>query len=81
MDPAAFHQVLSDALLNISARRTENNFPETYDSMKHHTLAVKLVNECISDLNSATSDGLIGALIGFACYHVSNFYSVEGTRS
>jgi hypothetical protein len=44
--------------------------------MKHHTLAVKLVNERISDLNFATSNGLIGALIGFACYHVRKFYSV-----
>jgi hypothetical protein len=45
MDPAAFHQVLSNALLNISGRRTENNFPETCDSRRHHALAVTLINE------------------------------------
>jgi hypothetical protein len=77
MDPAAFHQVLSNALLNISCRRTGNNFPETYDSIKHHSLTVKLFNERIPDFKSATLDGFIGAIIGFACYHVS-YTSVLG---
>jgi hypothetical protein len=45
VDPAAFHQVLSNALLNMSSRRAENNTRETNDCIKHHALAVKLVNE------------------------------------
>lgn len=71
MDPAAFHQVLSNAMMNLALRRARANGSETYDSMKHHALAVRLVNQRIRDRTSATSDGFIGALVGFACYHVS----------
>jgi len=73
MDPAAFHQVLSNALLNISCRRSENS-PETNDCIKHHALAVKSVNERITDPNFTISDGFIGAIIGFACYYVLMLY-------
>jgi hypothetical protein len=72
MDPAAFHQVLSNALLNISCRRTEGPSQETNECIRHHALAVKSVNERISDHNFAHSDGFIGAIIGFACYYVGN---------
>ncbi|KAE9372193.1 hypothetical protein N431DRAFT_375200 [Stipitochalara longipes BDJ] len=75
MDPAAFHQVLSNALLNISCRRTETS-PETNDCIKHHALAVKSVNERITDPNFTISDGFIGAIIGFACY-----YSYTGNQA
>src|SRR6187402_3359263 len=71
--PAAFHQALSNALLNIACRRTTRDPSEYYDSMRHHAQAVQLVNEGMSDLSSATSDEFIGAVIGFACYQVSPF--------
>lgn len=72
MDPAAFHQVLSNALLNISCRQTEGPSRETNDCIRHHSLAVKSVNERITDPNFAASDGFIGAIIGIACYYVGN---------
>jgi len=75
MDPAAFHQVLSNALLNISCRRADIS-PETNDCMKHHALAVKSVNERITDPKLSISDGFIGAIIGFACYYVRNAYYI-----
>jgi hypothetical protein len=77
LDPAAFHQVLSNALLNITSRCAENNTRETNDCIKHHALAVKLVNERISDKQFAISDGFIGAIIGFACYYVGNIKKLE----
>ncbi len=79
MDPAAFHQVLSNALLNITSRRAENNTRETNDCVKHHALAVKLVNDRITNKHFAISDEFIGAVIGFACYYVGNVKRLEGS--
>lgn len=62
MDEAAFHQVLSNALLNISCRRTTGAQMETYDAMRHHALAILSINERIHDIETATSDGFIGAV-------------------
>ena len=70
LDPAAFHQVLSNAILNRVSRRPENNNSESYEAVKHHALAVKLVNQRITDVASSTTEGFVGAVMGFACYHV-----------
>jgi hypothetical protein len=70
MDPAGFRQVLSNALLNISCRRTDGPSQETNNFIRYHALAVKSANERISDDNFAISDGFLGAVIGFACYYV-----------
>lgn len=69
MDEAAFHQVLSNALLNISCCRSAGAKMETYDAMMHHALAINSINERIQDVKTATSDGFIGAVVGFMCYH------------
>ena len=71
MDPAAFHQVLSNAAMNLASLRASGNVPETLESLRHHARAVQLVNTRISNRSFATTDGLIGAVIGFACYSVS----------
>jgi hypothetical protein len=70
MDPAAFYQVLSNAALNLASLRSPVHVPETFESMRHHLRAVQLVNKRITDSRAATADGLIGAVIGFACYSV-----------
>ncbi|CZR53949.1 uncharacterized protein PAC_03832 [Phialocephala subalpina] len=70
MDEAAFHQVLSNALLNISCRRSAGAKMETYDAMMHHTLAINSITGRIQDVEAATSDGFIGAVVSFMCYHV-----------
>jgi hypothetical protein len=70
VDPAAFHQVLSNALLNTSCHRTDGPSQKMNDFIRRHALAVKSVNERNGDYNFAVSDGFLGAVIGFACYYV-----------
>lgn len=79
LDPAAFHQVLSNALLNMNCHRSPHapHFPETYDTIKHHAMAIELANQRMSDMTYATSDEFIGVSIGFACYEVSSDTSPE----
>jgi len=67
---SAFYQVLSNAALNIAALRANGTAPETKEAMMHHTKAVSLVARKVSHVNTATSDGVIGSIIGFACYSV-----------
>ena len=70
MDPASFNQVLSNAALNIVFLKSMNNPPETFETMKYHAKALKLVNQRIANARTAVADGMIGAVTGFACYHV-----------
>jgi hypothetical protein len=70
LDPTAFRQVLSNAIVNRASRHPKNNNPASYELMKHQTLAVKLVNQRITDLASSTTEGFVGAVMGLAYYHV-----------
>jgi hypothetical protein len=70
MDPAAFHQMLSSAYLNLASLRAGRCVLETLESMRHHAKAVELVAKRIADPKEAVTDGLLGAVGGFACYHV-----------
>lgn len=70
MDAAAFHQVLSNAALNIACLQANELPPETHEAMMHHNKAVQMVMRKMSTLQTSTSDGVIGAIIGFACYAV-----------
>ncbi|PVH77811.1 hypothetical protein DL98DRAFT_656527 [Cadophora sp. DSE1049] len=69
LGPAAFHQMLSNALLNIRCRRPTCTPSDTYESRRHHGIAVKIVKEGMSDPAVATSDAFIGAIVGLTCYH------------
>jgi hypothetical protein len=71
MGPASFNQVLSNASLNLAFLKNTNNPPETMESLKYHARAIQLVNERISKSKGPATDGIIGALVGFACYDVS----------
>ena len=78
MDPASFTQVLSNAALNVVLLKNLNNPPETFEAMNYHAKALSLVNQRIANARVATSDGMIGAVIGFASYDVSlNFFTME----
>lgn len=70
LGPAAFHQMLSNALLNIRCRRPIYDPSDNYESIKHHGIAVRIVKEGMSDPAVATSDAFIGAIVGLTCYHV-----------
>ncbi|KAH7413156.1 hypothetical protein BKA64DRAFT_346789 [Cadophora sp. MPI-SDFR-AT-0126] len=69
LGPAAFHQMLSNALLNIRCRRPTCTPSDTYESIRHHGIAVKIVKEGMSEPVVATSDAFIGAIVGLTCYH------------
>jgi hypothetical protein len=72
MDPAAFHQVLSNAALNLASLRAGRSVPENLESIRHHAKAVKLVTQRIANPKEAVADGLLGAVAGFSCYHVNS---------
>jgi hypothetical protein len=78
LDPATFHQVLSNAALNLASLRAKRWVPETLESMRYHAKAVRSINRRIGNRRDALSDGLLGAVIGFACYYV-NFISQMST--
>jgi hypothetical protein len=79
MDPASFNQVLSNAAFNIVFLKSLNNPPETVEAMKYHAKALSPVNQRIANAKIAASDGMIGAVIGFACYDVSlnSLFAIE----
>jgi hypothetical protein len=70
MDPAAFHQVLANSALSLSHLHAGERPPESFESISHHSLAMKLVNSRMSDSTFVKSDGLIGAVFAFCCYYV-----------
>lgn len=72
MDAAPFHQVLSNAALNLASLQSRMHTPETRESMEHHTKAVNLVARRIAEKDAATSDAVVAAITAFACYSVSS---------
>jgi Fungal specific transcription factor domain len=73
IDAATFHQVLSNAALNLASLRARDHTPETRESMLHHTKAVMLVKQNMSNKHTATSDSIIASITAFACYAVRSF--------
>ncbi|KAK0127605.1 hypothetical protein ONS96_007131 [Cadophora gregata f. sp. sojae] len=69
LGPAAFHQMLSNALLNIRFRQPTCTPSDGCESMERHIMAVKIIKEAMSDQVVATSDAFIGAIVGLTCYH------------
>jgi hypothetical protein len=69
-DAATFHQVLSNAALNLASLRARDLAPETHESMLHHTKAVMLLKNSLSNTRTATSDNVIAGITAFACYAV-----------
>jgi hypothetical protein len=69
-DAAAFHQILSNAALNLASLRGRDYVPEIHESMLHHTKALNLVKQRMSSSTTATSDSVIAAITAFACYAV-----------
>jgi hypothetical protein len=71
-DAATFHQVLSNAALNIAFLRARDGAPETYESLMHHTKAVMLAKQNMLDKRTAISDSVVASITAFACYSVRN---------
>jgi hypothetical protein len=70
VNPASFHQVLSNAAINLAFLRGIRGASEQKESMLHHTTALSIAAKQMADSATSTSDGVLGAVIGFACYSV-----------
>lgn len=73
-DAATFHQVLSNAALNLASLRARGRVPETHETMMHHTKAITLVKQKIANKITATGDNVIAGITAFACYAVRISY-------
>ncbi|RDW89227.1 hypothetical protein BP6252_01259 [Coleophoma cylindrospora] len=69
IDVASFHQLLAGAASYYRFLRTGNAEVESQDAIAHHANSLSLVNDRITHDHAVTSDGTIGAIIGFACYY------------
>ncbi|KAE9373391.1 hypothetical protein N431DRAFT_337270 [Stipitochalara longipes BDJ] len=69
LDAAAFHQLLSGSASYFSRIRSLSLETDTKESIAHHAHAIQIVNRNLAKAETATSDGMVGAIIGFACYY------------
>jgi len=68
-DSSAFHITLAHAS-NLLAQEHNQWTGETTESMKHYTTSLHAVSKRLQDPVDSTSDGVIGAILGFACFDV-----------
>jgi hypothetical protein len=65
-DVSGFHLLLSNAATIIK----EDSAEESLESVKHYTMSLKSVATRMNDPKARTSEGLMGAVLGFACQDV-----------
>jgi hypothetical protein len=70
-DPAAFHQILSNIALSISIVRGQGVILDNPVSVAHNSLAVRTVNNRLSDPVEGISDGTMTSVLGMTCHSVS----------
>ncbi|KAH9207786.1 hypothetical protein DL95DRAFT_415304 [Leptodontidium sp. 2 PMI_412] len=66
--PATFHQFLANASLNVSRVRGENL--DNAVTVAHHSLAIRSVNQKLSDLVLKASDDVLLGILSFRCYNL-----------
>jgi hypothetical protein len=70
----AFQQLLCLSATYLSLVKKWHSVPVFQECMKqapeHHRNALRIVNKQVQDVKTATSDGVIAAIISFACYYV-----------
>ncbi|PVH71667.1 hypothetical protein DL98DRAFT_596735 [Cadophora sp. DSE1049] len=66
--PITFRQFLANVSLNISRVRGENL--DNVVTVAHHSLAIRLVNQKLSDPVSKTSDEVLLGILSFRCYNL-----------
>lgn len=71
-DKGAFHLGLANAALEIARNGDYCDPVENPEAMKYYTKALALVNSRLVDPTLATSEGIIGAIVGFCCHDVSS---------
>jgi hypothetical protein len=68
-DAAMFHTFLTHYVASCNARF---GVTDTTEGLYHRTMAIKLVNERLSDTSQPPGDGTIAAVANLAAYEVSN---------
>ncbi|KAF8859223.1 hypothetical protein BDZ45DRAFT_368044 [Acephala macrosclerotiorum] len=76
-DAANFHQFLANACLYISRDRGEDL--DNTVAIAHHSLAIRSVNQKLSDPDLRTSDDVVIGVLCFICYSITqeDFHSVS----
>jgi len=69
-DAAAFQQVLSMFVVHLRALYGRGMGFPIVESLSYHTQAITSVRERLSNPAFVVTDGIIGAIIGFACHAV-----------
>jgi hypothetical protein len=62
---------MSNAAL-LYGKETGNKQVETTESMKYYTMSLDSINKRLQDPVEGFSEGVIGAVLGFACYDVKS---------
>ncbi|CZT46217.1 uncharacterized protein RSE6_06618 [Rhynchosporium secalis] len=66
LDTAAFHQLLSGAAIYFNNLHQGDGGQASGESLAHHAYSLQLVNDQMRNTESATTDGVISSIIGFA---------------
>ncbi|RDW77655.1 hypothetical protein BP6252_05708 [Coleophoma cylindrospora] len=66
VDAAAMQQILSNSAMHLNALR--GLLDDAGTALEYHTAAIKSVNGRLSDASQNTSDGILGAILGFMCH-------------
>lgn len=72
--PATFHQFLANVSLNVSRVRGESL--DNGVTVAHHSLAIRSVNQKLSDPALKASDDVLLGILSFRCYDVSQFITI-----
>ena len=68
-DRSAFQLSLAHSAL-LMARQDDPRIQENNEALKYYTNALNSVNNRLCDPTDNTSEGIIGAILGFCCYEV-----------
>ncbi|RDW61496.1 hypothetical protein BP5796_11388 [Coleophoma crateriformis] len=66
VDAAAMHQILSNTAMHLNALRGRSD--DVRAALEYNTAAIKSVNRRLPDASQNTSDGILGAILGFMCH-------------
>jgi hypothetical protein len=78
-DTSTFQLTVANAAV-VYAAGAGDKFRETPESLKHYNMSVRSVNKRLQDPVDGISEGLIGAVIGFACHDVGCTVTLLGNE-
>jgi hypothetical protein len=69
-DHSAFHLTMANASM-LLAIETGSKTIETSESLNYYSMSLRSVEKRLQDPVDSTSEGVIGAVLGFVCHDVS----------